>query len=162
MVLAGALYFVGLMQGRSQVSALETEVEQAEAEVAQMQARLAFAEDRSRMMNALALIYQTALDLDARNFGTANQRLQEAGTLLERVSTAAAEDREGFADLARDVKSTNLQVAANLRQQRALVFGFGQRLSALIPAEALPADPAPEAEDTEGAQEAASADDAAI
>lgn len=151
-VLAVVLYFVGLSQGRSQVAVVEAQQSETLAELAQTQAQLARAQGRNRMMRAQVLVYQTMLDLDARNFGMANERIQEAAALMLQGDADAASDPAAFTRLAGQMQQTNLRVAADLRQQRALIQGFGQQLGALIPVEALPAAAAMEADSasTEG------------
>lgn len=117
LVLGAALYLVGLVQGRGAVSDLETELTTAEQ-------RLAEAETTSRARAALALVYRSALALEARNFGTANERLSEAASVL---SGLPAPDGE-LTSLQREIQETNLEVAADLESQRTRVLSFADRM----------------------------------
>lgn len=124
------VYFVGLYQGRSAVSEVRAELQQLQEQQTAVQQQLARAQDMSRMRAAQALIYRAALDLDERNFGTANQRLQEAADVLGEAGMNAE-----LQALQQDVAATNLEVAANLDAQRSNVVALAERLNALIPAE---------------------------
>jgi hypothetical protein len=116
------LFFVGLMQGKKPVPELENRVAQAEAQLASSQ-------DETRLQKALALTYRSALDLDARNFGTANDHLQLAARALDGLDLT---DGTGVDDLRRVMAETNINVAEDLEGQRARVVSYAQELNDLI------------------------------
>jgi hypothetical protein len=157
--LGAVLYFGGRWQERSIAADERAErIEQVEAarlEAARAQARLALAEDRIRVLWARSLLYETAVDLDRRNFGTANQHLHEAGEQLKTVREGGpGMDAEQLHALQRDIEGTNLNVATDLEVQRAQVLDFLERLDALLPRErSVPAATVrsdPESTDTTG------------
>ncbi|NNF58253.1 MAG: hypothetical protein HKN04_08420 [Rhodothermaceae bacterium] len=116
------LFFVGVMQGKKPVPRLRDQV-------ALAQARLASSQDEARLHKALALTYRSALDLDERNFGTANDHLQLAARALDGLSET---DGTGVDELRRLMAETNINVAEDLEGQRARVVSYAQELSDLI------------------------------
>ncbi len=132
MLLVGAiLFFVGLLQGKKPLPELEQRTQAAEAVLAQ-------AQDEARLWQALALIYRASSDLDARNFGTANEHLHAAARALDGLH---ATDGPGVDELRRLMAETDLTVAENLEAQRARVLSYARELDAHI-GEAT-SDPAP-------------------
>ena len=126
------LYFLGLSYGRSRVAEVEEQLQQAQEQLEQQRRRAIRAENRNHMLQGLALLYQTALDLDERNFGTANKRLNEAAARLgevQQTNTASSD----LPQLQRNIASTNLEVAVDLEGQREQVLGFAKRLRAMLP-----------------------------
>jgi hypothetical protein len=105
-------------------------VEQAEVRSAESEAAAARLEARLDAYRGLALLHNAILDLAARNFGTANQRLDEAVAMLARV------DREHLdPGVAREIQALHgelaeldLRVAEDLASQRATLAGLAKRL----------------------------------
>ncbi|HEX6228769.1 MAG TPA: hypothetical protein VFZ41_04810, partial [Solirubrobacterales bacterium] len=99
----------------------------AEATAARLEARL-------NAYQGLALLHRTILDLDARNFGTANQRLDAAAATLTRVD----EDRldPGVARelqaVREELAALDLRVAEDLAGQRATLAGLAERLDGAL------------------------------
>ncbi len=133
LILGAVLYFVGLQAGKAQVAALEAKfgVERngLQSQVTTAETARDAALDRGAMMETRAALYRTAIDLDARNFGTANDRLKEAATALGRVKTPDT------APLRQEIEATDLNVAVDLGSQREKVLGFAQQLNAIMPVE---------------------------
>jgi len=133
LILGAILYFVGLQSGRAQLTAQEAKfgVErnglQSQVKTAEI-ARDA-ARDRAAMMETRAALYRTAIDLDARNFGTANTHLKEAAAALGRVSNPDTAQLRG------EIEATDLNVAVNLGDQRAQVLSFAEQLNRMMPVE---------------------------
>jgi len=122
MLVVGVLFFfIGRMQGREPVPTLEAQAAGAEAELAAVR-------DQARLSEALALTYRAALDLDARNFGTANEHLHAAAAALDGLSIV---DGAAVDELRRGMAETNLAVAADLAGQRARVLQFAEQIEAL-------------------------------
>lgn len=123
-------FAIGYFQGRSPIGDLQERAEMAET-------RAATAESRSQLMEALALTYRTVLDLDARNFGTANERLQEGARVLGGVDTPRADtstvDASRLSALQDDMMGMDINVALDLDTQRTRVLGFAERLNRLMP-----------------------------
>lgn len=121
--------------GARPIGDLRHGMEQAEAS-AEASGRLAGeAEARMHAHRALSLLYRTMLDVDARNFGTANQRLDEAAAALAQVDRdaigPAALDLE---ELRRELGELDLRVAEDLEEQRGTLAELARRLAAVLDA----------------------------
>ncbi|CAN5716727.1 hypothetical protein BH23GEM11_BH23GEM11_08870 [soil metagenome] len=128
-VLLGVGYALGnrpVADLRDRSGQAETRAEASEARVAELEARL----DANR---GLALLYRTMLDVDARNFGTANQRLDEAAAALDRVDRdaigPAADEVEA---LRAELRALDIRVAEDLSGQRGRVEDMARRLAAAL------------------------------
>lgn len=137
-VLGIALYLGGLFQGRGQLATQKTQYEQrikkTEGELQSTQTQLNIAQNRSLMMQARVALYRTAVDLDHRNFGTANGHLREAAEVLGKVDDRSGLlDREQIARLQSSVAATDINVATNLEEQRMRVLDLATQLNALMP-----------------------------
>ena len=134
LLLGAILYFVGLQAGKSQLAAQEAKfgVERngLQSQLATANAERDAARSRASLMEARGALYRTAIDLDARNFGTANTHLSEAATALDRVQSP------DVSALAGEIKGTDLNVAVDLGGQRDKVIGFATQLNKVIPVEA--------------------------
>lgn len=130
------VYFWGQFQTRSQLDAQQSDHEQRITAVQQQlqkaQADLSASNNRNQLLLARTDLYRTAADLDARNFGTANTRLQAAAAALGQVVTAGGDlDAGKLATLRAAIAKTNINVATDLQQQRAQVLDFAAQLDAL-------------------------------
>lgn len=137
LVLAAILYGVGLWQGRAPLAAQKTsydsQVQTLQTQIATTKTELAAARNAARLMEARAGLYRTALDLEQRNFGTANTRLRESAATLAMVSDAGL-DATRLDALQKQVAATNINVATNLEAQRRQVLEFAAQLEALTAA----------------------------
>jgi hypothetical protein len=90
-------------------------------------------EARLQANRALTLVYESMLDVDARNFGTANERLDEAATVLAGIDPdaigAAAEELE---IIRQELATLDVRVAGDLAQQRVVLTGLAQRLGQVL------------------------------
>ncbi len=133
LVLGALLYFAGLQAGRAQLAtqAAKFGVERngLSSKVTTAQSERDAARDRAAMMETRAALYRAAIDLDARNFGTANTHLKEAAAALGRVTNPATSGLRG------EIAATDLNVAVNLGDQRATVLGFAAQLNQMMPVE---------------------------
>lgn len=130
------VYFWGQFQTRSQLDAQKSGYEQRIGAVQQqLQAArrdLASTSNRNQLLLARTDLYRTAGDLDARNFGTANTRLQQAAAALGKVDASGGDlDAQKLATLRASIANTNINVATDLQQQRAQVLDFATQLDAL-------------------------------
>ena len=89
-------------------------------------------------MQARAALYHCAVDLDQRNFGTANTRLQEASTALSKIEdTSGSLDTQKISSLQKNISQANINVAVNLEKQRRQVLNYVTQLNTLIPEETI-------------------------
>ncbi len=135
-VIGVALYFVGLKQGQSELAAQKTHYEQqvqaGKTALDKSQAELAGVRNHNHLMQARVALYRTAIDLDQRNFGIANQRLHAVAEALDQIKTAdGGIDPEKIAALRKSIAASNVNVATNLQQQRAQILDFAARLDAI-------------------------------
>ena len=143
-VVAIGLYVLGLSQGSSRVEEVEVQLQEARQQVQQIRSQAQRAQNRSQMYQSLALIYQTALDLEDRNFGTANRHLQQAASTLANVQLPNTSSQQ-LDRLQKTLSATNLEVAVNLENQRQQVRMLADSLQGLIPRRGtLPAVQTPE------------------
>ena len=132
-IAGAALYGAGWWQGRSQFSSDDEPIKR---ELQQTKELLNTATNRAYLMEARGDLYDVTVNLDARNFGMANTRLQEAAAALGKV-----EDADGslninkIQELQKAVAKKNINVAVNLEQQRNTVLSYINVLNKLIPAE---------------------------
>lgn len=127
------IYSWGKMQTRSQLTEQETQYQQritaVEAQMQEARSELAAARNRNHLLMARTDLYRTAADLDQRNFGTANTRLQEAEAALRQVNASAGGlDAAELESLRASLKGMNLNVATNLQDQRNQVLDLAARL----------------------------------
>ena len=132
-IAGAALYGAGWFQARSQFSSSDEEIKR---ELQQTKEQLTTQRNRAYLMEARGDLYDTTVNLDLRNFGIANTRLQEAAAALGKV-----EDGNGnlninkVQELQKAVAKNNINNAVNLEQQRNTVLSYINLLNKLIPAE---------------------------
>lgn len=120
------VFIVGLLVGRGPIAGLTDRAERAEARTAQLEAQL-------HAQQALSLVYRATLDLDARNFGTANDRLDSAADALARTDAAALQANPAELDaLRQEMNAADIRVAEDLAAQRAALSDFARRLVAMM------------------------------
>ena len=129
----GALFGVGWWKGHSQVSA---ENEQIKQELEQARQQLITERNRTYLMEARGDLYDTTVNLDERNFGMANTRLQEAAAALGKVENVNGSlNINKIKELQNAIAKKNFNVAVNLEQQRNTVLSYVNILNKLIPVE---------------------------
>ncbi len=136
LVLAAILYGVGLSQGRALLAAQITEsggqIQRLQAQVDSGKQELAAAQNRTRLIQARAGLYRTALDLERRNFGTANTHLQESAATLGEVQGGDL-DMARLGALKENLAKTDINVATDLEGQRKQILDFARQVEALAP-----------------------------
>ena len=141
-VLLLALYLGGRWQERSRAArvheGLRSEIAAIITERDRMRGELAAARDENALLRARALLFETALDLERRNFGTANSRLDQVSEHL--ASLDGQVDPPRIDSLRAQISRMDLRVASDLAGQRAAVLGLAARLDTLIAAAAAPGD----------------------
>lgn len=134
LLLALLIFLAGRWQERasatSERDALRAEIATLSADRDRVRDELAAAQDRIALLHARSLVFETALDLERRNFGTANTRLDETERLLASVRDASALPR--LEALRSEIAGTDLRVASDLARQREMVLGFAAALDSII------------------------------
>ncbi len=132
-ITGGVLYGVGWWQGRSHFS---SDDDQIKLELKQTKEQLNIAINRAYLMEARSDLYDSTVNLDQRNFGVANTRLQEAAAALGKVEDANGTlNINKIKELQKAIAKQNINVAVNLEQQRNIVLSYINVLNKLIPAE---------------------------
>ena len=131
------VYLWGQSQTRERLSAQEADYQQrivaVEKRLQTTQEELVAATNRNRLLMARTDLYRAAADLDQRNFGTANTRLQEAAAALAKVDPSSGDiDAKQLGDLRASIAKTNINVATDLQQQRNRVLELAAQLDALV------------------------------
>ena len=135
LLLALVVFGVGWMMGARPIDNLNRDVEQAEARAEANAALAEGLESRLHAHQALSLLYRTMLDVDARNFGTANQRLDEAAAALARVDpNAIGPAAADLDDLRRELGELDIRVAEDLAEQRGILSELARRLADVLDA----------------------------
>ena len=119
--------------GRRPVDALTQRMQQAETRADSAEARFADADAHLQVYRALSLLRQTIEDLDARNFGVANTRLDEAVAALDRVDPARVGPAAAELDAVRNaLAGQDIQPTAAPEGQRATLSDLARRLAAAL------------------------------
>lgn len=132
LLIALVIYLAGRWQERSRTAEIEdrlgTQVSTLTADRDQLQVDLVASQDQAALQRARSHLFETALDLERRNFGTANARLDEAARQLAEVE---AEEHPGIANLRAEIAATDLRVASDLSAQRDRVLSFAARVDTI-------------------------------
>jgi len=124
---------VGYIAGSAPVSGLREEVGRLRDKAQGAEAQADRLRSEVSAQRALALLYQTMLAVDARNFGIANERLEQVEGALGRMQPELLGiDLDAFRSVQADIVSMDVRVAEDLEGQRATLAALGQRLSDLI------------------------------
>lgn len=130
------IYYWGNVQTRNQLTAQETDYQEriasVDSQLQEARRELAAARNRNHLLVARTALYRTAADLDQRNFGTANTRLQEAEAALGSVDASSGGiDAAGLDTLRASIRGMNINVATNLQEQRNQVLELASQLDAM-------------------------------
>jgi hypothetical protein len=126
-------FFIGFATGSAPVDQLADRVEQAETRAGQAEAEAATLEAELAAQRSLALLYRAMLDMDARNFGIANERLGQVAAILDLMDPdPLGVDVDAFESLRSDVAAMDVRVAEDLAAQRAAVTALARRLEELV------------------------------
>ena len=121
---AALLFFLGWMMGRGPAADLERERDEARTHAA--------------LLSAQVDVYRSAVALEARNFGTANQHLRSADAALDvvpaegDVAGIGPEAESALAEIRSTLATTDLNVAVDVETQRAAVLQLAERLDEVI------------------------------
>ena len=121
---AGSLYVYFEMRGA--VSAAEEQVEvQREAQREQA--------SRNALLTARVGLSRALVELDRRNFGTANEYIEGAADAVQRAEADVLKvDAKALSDMRIDLLGARLDVSADLEAQRSRLLEVGGRLDAMI------------------------------
>lgn len=142
LIIALVAYFSGQSKGRAGLEAAQTRAQQAETKAATLEAT-------NRLLQARGLIMRSAMDLEARNFGTAQADVQSAAKLLE--SAPAGADAGRVSAIRSQLESTTVSVSDNVGRQRERLMDLARQMDTLLPPLAdasVPAGPAAAPEET--------------
>lgn len=84
--------------------------------------------NRLRVLVARRDLHRATMELDRKNFGTAEQRLQEAAATLLDLTPAQGQ----YEALAKELRDQRLPVADDVSQERAKLFDLAQRFDELL------------------------------
>ena len=109
--------------------------EQSTKDVAEARGRLAVVSRNGAIREAQTRLYEAAIELERRNFGTANTRLKDAGKALAALSDTAgtAGNDVQVARLQQAIAGLDLNVATDVSTQRDQVLELAQQAGNLIP-----------------------------
>ncbi|RYG58696.1 hypothetical protein EON80_26665, partial [bacterium] len=112
LVAGGALYGFGLSKGATQLAAQKSEfntrIQTLQTQVEENGQKLAGAQTRVLLLQSRAELYRTALDLERRNFGIANNHLKESAALLGEIKTATDLDMTRLNALRGSISGTDI------------------------------------------------------
>lgn len=132
-LIAIGLFWAGFVRGRAQVSNLNSQISSLQDQASQAKAQLLISQNHTYLLQARAALYHTAIDLDERNFGTANNRLIKAADALGKVTQDSNNmDVNGITELRSSITALKINVAVNLEDQRKQVLDFAARLDDLM------------------------------
>jgi hypothetical protein len=127
------VFLAGVVVGRAPAPELRERAEAAELAESQALDQVQALEGRLHGEQALTLLYRGLIDLDARNFGTANERIDAAVNHLGQVDAAAmGADARDFEALRERLGELDIRVAADMAEQRNILTGLAQELNALL------------------------------
>lgn len=124
-LLFGAGYLTRDLPARSEIAEARAARDAAESD---RQARLA----AHQLLTANVWVYRAAAALDDRNFGVANEAMNEAVGALEAVALAEGDPRAaGLAEAVAAARELDISVASNLEPQRGALLALARRVTAL-------------------------------
>jgi outer membrane murein-binding lipoprotein Lpp len=133
LVLFIVAFGVGYLAGGAPVGDLNERVSQLEDQVEDAEIDAERSRSEASAQQALSLLYQTMLAVDARNFGIANDRLEQVEGALGRTQPELLGiDADAFRSVQADISALDVRVAEDLAGQRSVLAALGQRLSDLI------------------------------
>lgn len=110
------VYLGGLFVGRGQYSALKKE---ADRRVGEAEAKVEVLSAESRLNLSRSLLHRACAELERRNFGLANSYVKKASDALGGVDAKkAGADPAMVAEVREALSKTNVEVAADLREQQ--------------------------------------------
>lgn len=109
-------------------------VDEVEREQQRLQTDLAQLQATNHLLRARLAVSRAADALDARNFGTANDHLDQAREeLLSVQAEAVGADPQALADLRESMQRHRVSIAEDLETQRARLQAVGARIDELLP-----------------------------
>lgn len=133
LVLLIVAFVVGYVVGNRPVGDLVQQVERLETDLQQNQLLMEQVEVRLDAHRALALVYESMLDVDARNFGTANDRLVRAADILAGIDAEAIGPPAGdLAVIEEEIRGLDIRVAEDLAGQRDNLAELARRFARVL------------------------------
>lgn len=124
-LLFGAGYLTRDLPARSEIAETRAARDAAESD---RQARTA----ANQLLTANVWVYRAAAALDDRNFGVANDAMNEAVRALEAVTLAEGDPRAaGLSEAVAAARGLDISVARNLEPQREALLALAERVTGL-------------------------------
>lgn len=132
-LLFGAGYLTRDLPARSEIAEVRAARDAAESD---RQTRTA----ANQLLTANVWVYRAAAALDDRNFGVANDAMNEAVTALEAVTLAEGDPRAaGLSEAVVAARELDISVASNLEPQRGALLALAGRVTELAEQSPVPA-----------------------
>lgn len=124
-LLFGAGYLTRDLPARNEIAEARTARDAAESD---RQTRIT----ANQLLTANVWVYRAAAALDDRNFGVANDAMNEAVSALEAVTLAEGDPRAaGLAEAVVAARALDISVASNLAPQRGALLALARRVTEL-------------------------------
>lgn len=124
-LLFGAGYLTRDLPARSEIAEARTARDAAESD---RQTRTT----ANQLLTANVWVYRAAAALDDRNFGVANDAMNEAVSTLEAVTLTEGDARAaGLSEAVAAARALDISVASNLEPQRAAVLALARQVTGL-------------------------------
>ena len=124
-LLFGAGYLTRDLPARSEIAEARAARDAAESDRQTLTAA-------NQLLTANVWVYRAAAALDDRNFGVANDAMNEAVGALEAVTLTAGDPRAvELSEALAAARDLNISVASNLERQRGAVLALARRVTAL-------------------------------
>lgn len=135
-ILLVSAYLLGLLHNRNarmqEVDAYEKRQAILEAQSQSYLRQRDHVQNVGSLLRTQVLVYRALADLDARNFGLANDHLSKARTWAAQVKSDGSIDPLKLKQVVARLQSTNLNVAVNLQQQRAELLQLAADMESLV------------------------------
>ncbi|MFW5924709.1 MAG: hypothetical protein ACOCV4_01010 [Myxococcota bacterium] len=133
LVAAGIAYAAGRWQGGQKVKAVEAELtetrKQLESDLTETRSQLTECKQGESRLEARRRIHMAIEELDALNFGHAQEHLDEAGNVLAGAATGDAE----LGELAKELKAIDIEPSGQLDQQRNHIRRLADQFDQAVP-----------------------------
>ena len=137
-VLVAAGYLSASLQAGGRLALQKTEHEQAvlalQNDLTAARQALASSTLRNHFLAASASLYRASADLDDRNFGTANEHLQQAADAMAKAAANGDGADPEIARLSTVLGQMNINVATDLAAQRSSVMQLAAQVDSLAQA----------------------------
>lgn len=132
-ILALVSFGAGFLVGAGPIDDLSQRMAAVEDRAQESESRAEELEGRLHAHRSLSLVYWAMLDMDDRNFGTANEHLEQAADALAQANPEALGSTPAeLESIRRELEETDVRVAADLAEQRDRLSELARRLATLL------------------------------